>query len=115
MPPPEALRGMIHEAIHDAVGRSGGASSSGDGGGGGADSALIRFTSPKPFGRVPAQMISVPKAALQNAVDAIGRSMHATEHARKMMANGATVFEQERDTLKSALELLKEQLDAVGN
>jgi hypothetical protein len=118
MPPKDALRRLIVEAVQTEVARgSGAASSSGDFAGGGPGAALIRFTRPPTaLVRAPAQMITVPKAALQSAADALNRGIAGTEHARKMMASGMVCFEQERDTLKASLEVLKEQLGgAIGS
>ena len=118
MPPRDALRRLINEEMQTAVARgSCGASSSNDLGGGGPAAALIRFTRPQTaLVSAPRQMVSVPKAALQSVADALNRGIAGTEHARKMMASGMVCFEQERDTLKASLEVLKEQLDgAIGS
>lgn len=113
-PPTHAvMRVMIKQAVQNAVRPNGGASSSSGAGAGGnpPNNALVRFqTQTRPFVHIPAEMISVPTIALQNAVDAIQRSIVSTEHARKMMANGAVCFEQERDVLNQSLELLQRQL-----
>lgn len=115
-PPPThaAMRVLINQAVQNAVRPSNGGASSSSGAGAGGNppnNALVRFqTQTRPFVHIPAEMISVPTIALQNAVDAIQRSIVSTEHARKMMANGAVCFEQERDVLNQSLELLQRQL-----
>ena len=110
-----AMRVMINQAVQNAVRPSNGGASSSCGAGAGGNpqnKALVRFQTQqtRPFVHVPAEMISVPIIALQNAVDSIQRSIVSTEHARKMMANGAVCFEQERDVLNQSLELLQRQL-----
>ena len=104
------MRVMINQAVQDAVRPSNGGASSSSGVGAGGNppnNAIVRFN--RPFVHVPAEMMTVPIAAVRNAKDALQRSITSLEHARKMMANGAICFEQERDVCNQSLELLQRQ------